>query len=71
MGVVVASNDDNDEQHPSSEETDDQGSSLPMAREDLLKMPVKIGKAKMTAIFDMGSQINILSKNLVEQAGLL
>ena len=68
VGVVAADNDD--DEHPSSEETDDQGTSLPKAREDLLKLPIRIGKAKMTAIFDTGSQINILSRNLVERTGL-
>jgi hypothetical protein len=37
---------------------------------DLLKVPVKIGRARMTGIFDSGSQLNIISQNLAEKAGL-
>ena len=69
VGVIAATG-DGDEQHPSSEETDDQIIQLPEPREDLLRVPIKVGKAKMVGVFDTGSQINIMSQNLVEQTGL-
>jgi hypothetical protein len=37
---------------------------------DLLKVPVRIGKARMTGIFDSGSQLNVISQNLAEKAGI-
>jgi hypothetical protein len=39
-------------------------------REDLLKVPARIGHARMMGIFDSGSQVNIISQNLVEATGL-
>jgi len=41
-----------------------------MPREDLLKLQITVGNAKMTGIFDTGSQINIMSRNLVEKTGV-
>ena len=35
---------------------------------DLLKIPVKVGKAQMTGIFDSGSQLNVISQELAESA---
>ena len=71
VGVIAASNDDDDdEQLPSSEDTEDQITRLPMAREDLLKLQIEVGDTKMTGIFDTGSQINIMSRNLVEKSGI-
>ena len=43
---------------------------LPLACEELLKVPARLGPKAMTGVFDSGSQINIISKELVEAAGL-
>jgi len=40
------------------------------ARDDLLTIPAKVGRARMTGIFDCGSQVSIISKKLVEKTGL-
>jgi hypothetical protein len=43
---------------------------LPVAREDLLKVGVKLGHTKMTGIIDSGAQISIISQALAEASGL-
>ena len=39
-------------------------------RNKLMKVPVKIGQARMMAVYDTGSQLNLISQQLVESAGL-
>ena len=39
-------------------------------RDDLLKVPVRIGKATMTGVYDSGSQINVLSDKFAGKCGL-
>jgi len=40
------------------------------ARDALIKLPVTIGNATMTGIYDSGSQVNLISENMARQAGL-
>jgi hypothetical protein len=39
-------------------------------RDELLKVPAKVGRAKMMGVFDSGSQINVLSDKWAKRCGL-
>ena len=39
-------------------------------RDDLLKVPARIGQARMTGVYDSGSQINVISDKFIHTCGL-
>ena len=43
---------------------------LGLPRDDLLRIAAKVGQAKVTAVFDSGSQVNVLSDQFVRRCGL-
>ena len=46
------------------------GCALGDPRDDLLKVPATVGRAKITAVFDSGSQVNVLSDRWLRRCGL-
>ena len=43
---------------------------IPLPRRDLLRVPARIGKARVRALFDTGSEVNLISHNLLKQSGI-
>ena len=43
---------------------------IPLPRRDLLRIPARIGKARVRALFDTGSEVNLISHNLLKQSGI-
>jgi len=39
-------------------------------RDDLLKVPARVGQARMTGVYDSGSQINVISDRFMHKCGL-
>ena len=72
MGLAgaIASEAHYDELVPSTEAADPIHIGLSQPREDLMKLPVKIGRAQMTGVYDSGSQVNLINKRFLEATGL-
>ena len=43
---------------------------LGKSKDGLMKVPVRIGQVRMTGVYDTGAQVNLISRDLVEAAGL-
>ena len=66
---LEATQDGSGKQHPSGK-TGVKMNRLPAQRDDLLQIPVQVGQIEVEALFDTGSQLNIINERLVKAAGL-
>ena len=70
MGLAAEVTQNELEKQPPSGKTEVQTARLPAPREDLLRIPAQVGRVKTEAVFDTGSQLNIINENIVIEGNL-
>ena len=70
MGLAAEVTQNGLEKQPPSGKAEVQTARLPAPREDLLRIPAQVGRVKTEAVFDTGSQLNIINENIVLEGNL-